>query len=67
MASITSKPPVASTASHLLDILGKLLHSLHAGARSDDPVCLSALDETTLARFGYSETQIRLMKEGTLR
>ena len=67
MASITSKHRVASTASRLFDKLGTLLHLPRAGTRSDDPVCLSALDETTLGRFGYSETQIRLMKEGTLR
>ena len=33
----------------------------------DDPVCLSALDDTTLRRFGYKESEISLMKESAFR
>jgi hypothetical protein len=70
MASISSK---SSTTAHdtsrpgyLFAKLGKLLH-LPRRSGGDDPVCLSALDETTLGRFGYNEMQIGLMKENTFR
>jgi len=40
----------------------------HSGPSShDDPVCLSALDDTTLRRFGYKETEINLMKQNAFR
>jgi hypothetical protein len=51
----------------LFEKLGKLLHLPRLGGGGDDPVCLSALDETTLGRFGYNEAQIHLMKESTFR
>lgn len=71
MASISSKNSTAAdgtrTPGHLFEKLAKLLHLPRLGGGSDDPVCLSALDETTLGRFGYNEMQIGLMKEGTFR
>jgi len=71
MAWISSKSSTAAHGKrgpgHLFEKLGKLLHLPRRGGGSDDPVCLSALDETTLARFGYSEMQIHLMKESTFR
>lgn len=51
----------------LLGKLGKLLHLSAPFARGDDPICLSALDASTLGRYGYTEAQITLMKEGSLR
>jgi hypothetical protein len=72
MASMVSKiTPVSESAAtptgsiHLLQILRKLVPAF--ATRGDDPVCLSALDETTLGRYGYSESQIHLMKESSLR
>ena len=44
----------------------KLFH-LPGSGPSDDPVCLSALDTSTLRRFGYNERAIMDMKEGNLR
>ena len=71
MASISFKRSSAvrdtRRAGHLFEKLGKLLHLPRLGGSSDDPVCLSALDETTLGRFGYNEVQIHLMKESTFR
>jgi hypothetical protein len=71
MASISSKRAAAAHAvrgpSQLFEKLGKLLHLARRGGNGDDPVCLSALDETTLGRFGYNEMQIHLMKESTFR
>jgi hypothetical protein len=71
MASISSKPVTAANDTRrperLFEKLGKLLHFPRLGGGCDDPVCLSALDETTLRRFGYNEMQIHLMKEGTFR
>jgi hypothetical protein len=52
---------------YLLQKLGKLLHFKALSARGDDPVCMSALDATTLGRYGYNEREISLMKEGSLR
>jgi hypothetical protein len=52
---------------HILQMLQKWVRILAFVTRGDDPVCLSALDETTLGRYGYSESQIHLMKEGLLR
>jgi hypothetical protein len=71
MTSITSK--ISTVAhdprgpGHFFGKLGKLLHRPRRGGGGDDPVCLSALDETTLGRFGYNEMQIHLMKESTFR
>jgi hypothetical protein len=72
MASTISKNARASEGGaqrpgHLLAKLGKLFHIPALGGHGDDPVCLSALDTTTLGRYGYNESQITLMKEGTLR
>jgi hypothetical protein len=71
MASISSKRAKAAGVTrgpgHLFGNLVKLLHLRYLGGSGDDPVCLSALDETTLGRFGYSEMQIHLMKESTFR
>ncbi len=52
---------------NLWNKIGRFLHIPPLGAQGDDPVCLSALDDTTLGRYGYNERQIHLMKEGTLR
>ena len=52
---------------NLFEKLGMLLYSPRLGGRGDDPVCLSALDEKTLGRFGYNEMQIQRMKESTFR
>jgi hypothetical protein len=74
MASIVSKiTPSAQSGrgaggtSYLSRIVRKLAHIPAFGTQGDDPVCLSALDETTLGRYGYSESQIHLMKEISLR
>jgi len=71
MASISSNRARAAHgmpgSGRLFEKIGKLLHLPRLGGGGDDPVCLSALDETTLGRFGYSETQIHLMKETTFR
>jgi hypothetical protein len=71
MASIISKRAAAARHTrgpgNLFEKLGKLLHFPRLGGRGDDPVCLSALDETTLEGFGYNEMQIHLMKESTFR
>jgi hypothetical protein len=32
------------------------------GEAADDPVCLSAFDESTLGRYGFNERQISLIK-----
>ncbi|HZV22023.1 MAG TPA: hypothetical protein VE986_10815 [Hyphomicrobiales bacterium] len=53
--------------SSLLDRLAAALHIQKLFLKGDDPVCLSALDESTLRRYGYSESQIHLMKESALR
>ncbi len=50
---------------HIWEKLAKMLHIRQIAG--DDPVCLSALDESTLGRFGYNEAQIHLIKEGSLR
>jgi hypothetical protein len=52
---------------NLFKKLRKLSHLPRLGGGGDDPVCLSALDETTLGRFGYNEMQVQLMKESTFR
>jgi hypothetical protein len=71
MASISPKSSKAARNGHganlIDDKLGKLLHLPGSGGGADDHVCLSALDETTLGRFGYNEMQIHLMKESTFR
>jgi hypothetical protein len=69
MASTISKMQGTSRegTSSLLGKLGKLFHLSALDSRGDDPICLSALDATTLRRYGYSESQITLMKEGSLR
>jgi hypothetical protein len=68
MASISSKCSTARRPGRLFEKLGKLLHlARRGGGGGDDPVCLSALDETTLGCFGYNEMQIHLMKESTFR
>ena len=71
MASISSRRSAAAHGrrgpSRLFEKLGKLLHLPRRRGGGDDPVCLSALDETTLGRFGYNEMQIHLMKEVTFR
>jgi hypothetical protein len=70
MASISpksSKTAHDGRGANLFEKLGKLLHLPRGGVGADDPVCLSALDETTLGRFGYNEMQIHLMKESTFR
>jgi hypothetical protein len=71
MVSVAFK---SSTAAHdargfarLFEKLSKLLRLPQSREGGDDPVCLSALDETTLGRFGYNEMQIHLMKERTFR
>ena len=56
-----------TTGINLFKKLGKFLHFPRLGGGGDDPVCLSALDENTLGRFGYNATQIQLMKESTFR
>jgi len=71
MASISSKSSTARNdkrgPGHLFEKLGKLLRLPRSSGGGDDPVCLSALDETTLGRFGYNEMQIHRMKESTFR
>jgi hypothetical protein len=71
MASVFSKRSNAAydtrRPGRLFEKLGKLLQLPRRSGGGDDPVCLSALDETTLGRFGYNEVQIHLMKEGTFR
>jgi hypothetical protein len=71
MASISAKSAIAAHDRHrpgrLFEKLGRLLHFPRLGGGGDDPVCLSALDETTLGRFGYNERQIHLLKESTFR
>ena len=52
---------------HLFQKLGKLLHLRALANKGDDPVCMSALDSSTLGRYGYNEREISLMKEGSLR
>lgn len=52
---------------HLFQKLGRLLHLQPAPTQADDPICMSALDATTLGRYGYNEREIGLMKEGSLR
>ncbi len=51
-------------------LAGRLFKLFHFPAplwKGDDPVCLSALDGSTLRRFGYSEREIWRMKESSLR
>jgi hypothetical protein len=71
MVSMSSKSSTAAHETrgpgHLFGKLGKLLPLPRRGGGADDPVCLSALDDTTLGRFGYNEMQIHLMKESTFR
>ena len=71
MASNSSKYPAGvhdtNWRGRLSGKLGRLLHLPQQSGGNDDPVCLSALDETTLGRFGYNEMQIHLMKESTFR
>jgi hypothetical protein len=71
MAWISGKGGAAAGAQDQgLRRLPKLLTGFFSGvasATADDPVCLSGLDAKTLARYGYSERQIRLMKESSFR
>jgi hypothetical protein len=51
----------------LLKRLARLFEITRRSGTADDPIYLSALDETTLGRFGYSHAQINLIKESTFR
>ena len=61
-----SQPPPAETAT-LAGRLFKLFHFPAPLRKGDDPVCLSALDGSTLQEFGYSEREISRMKVGSFR
>jgi hypothetical protein len=71
ITSYSSKNPEGSLQArrlgtgHFLERLATALRIRKLFGTSDDPICLSALDDTTLGRYGYSENQIHLMKEGT--
>ncbi len=69
MASTLSKFPSgpAGEGRYFIARLAKRLHLPRLNRGVDDPVCLSALDETTLGRFGYNEAQINRMKETAFR
>jgi hypothetical protein len=46
--------------------LRKLLRLLASFPKGDDPVCLGALDCSTLKRFGYNEREIIGLKQQRL-